>query len=304
MVAPLVSIVCISYNHEQYIRDALEGFVMQKTTFPFEIVISDDCSKDGTRLVIEEYEAKYPNLIRDISPEKNMGAMLNFRCVQENANGKYVAICEGDDYWTDPYKLQKQVDFMETHPDYSECFTNSYVLENGVKRQAINHIWDTYNIEDLLQANALNMRDRGDLIVPCAHTSTILYRRSEEGLPEWISRCFIGDEPLFISLAQYGKAKFINEITSVYRAGVGVSSKNFSETKDWKNRIAMYEIINEGLKYRYVSIITPIIAKLDFMLFRRLRKLGQKKEAIAYIIKSLKTDKTIIYNWITKKEKI
>ena len=303
-----VAIHCMVYNHEPYLRVCLNGFVMQKTNFKFVAIVHDDASTDNSAGIIREYTEKYPDIIKPIYETENQYVKKNITSIMNKAidatEAKYVAMCEGDDYWIDPYKLQKQVDFLEAHPDYFECFTNSYVLENGEKKIAINHVWDTYSIEDIINTNALNMRDRGDLIVPCAHTSTILYRRPIEGLPEWISRCFIGDEPLFISLAQYGKAKFINVITSVYRAGVGVSSNNFSETKDWKNRIAMYDIINEGLKYRYDSIITPIIAKLDFMLFRRLWKLGQKKEAIAYMIKSLKTDKTITYNWITKKEKI
>lgn len=122
MKKPLVSICCITYNHESYIKNALDGFVMQKTNFPFEIVISDDCSKDETRKVIEEYKIKYPNLIRDVSPQKNLGVSKNFSYVQQCAHGKYIAICEGDDYWTDQYKLQKQVDFMEKHPDYSVCW--------------------------------------------------------------------------------------------------------------------------------------------------------------------------------------
>lgn len=139
MDKPLVSICCITYNHEPYIKDALDGFVMQKTNFPYEIVISDDCSKDRTREIIAEYKRKYPGLIRDVSPSKNIGVSANFRYVQDEAKGKYVALCEGDDYWTDPYKLQKQVNFMESHPMYSLCCHNysrlnqdtGIYLENG-----------------------------------------------------------------------------------------------------------------------------------------------------------------------------
>jgi len=129
----LVSICCICYNQEQYIRQALDGFVMQQTTFPFEVVISDDCSKDDTRKIIAEYKEKYPNVIRDISPEKNKGSMSNWWYVQDCAKGKYVAICEGDDYWTDPLKLQKQVDFLESHPDFSMCCHAAKVLNETTR---------------------------------------------------------------------------------------------------------------------------------------------------------------------------
>lgn len=133
MESPLVSICCISYNHERFIRKALEGFVNQKTSFPFEIVISDDCSSDGTRAIITEYASKYPEIFRDVSPKENLGVSRNFIHVQKEAKGKYVAFCEGDDYWTDAQKLQKQVDFLESHPDYSVTFhrCKHYNVETG-----------------------------------------------------------------------------------------------------------------------------------------------------------------------------
>lgn len=135
MEEPLVSICCITYNHERYIKDALDGFVMQKTSFQFEIVISDDCSKDNARGIIEEYKGKYPELFRDISPIANLGSFANFRYVQEQARGKYIAFCEGDDYWTDPYKLQKQVDFMEAHPECGICYTDYNHLEQSCGKE-------------------------------------------------------------------------------------------------------------------------------------------------------------------------
>ena len=99
---PFVSICCITYNHEQFIAQALEGFVMQQTNFDFEIVISDDCSTDTTRAIIEKYKEKYPLLFKDVSPSKNLGTMANFKQTLEACAGKYIALCEGDDYWTDP----------------------------------------------------------------------------------------------------------------------------------------------------------------------------------------------------------
>ena len=128
MEEPLVSICCICYNQERYIKNALESFVTQQTNFPYEIVISDDCSKDLTRSIIAEYKQRYPKLFRDVSPEKNLGAFANFTYVQKQAKGKYIAICEGDDYWTDPLKLQKQVDFLESNLDYSMCCHGADVL--------------------------------------------------------------------------------------------------------------------------------------------------------------------------------
>ena len=123
---PLVSICCITYNHAPFIKKCLEGFLMQETSFPVEILIHDDASVDGTDEIIKEYADKYPDLIFPLYETENQYSQgkhneidfYNYR----RARGKYIAYCEGDDYWTDPLKLQKQVDFMESHPDYSVCF--------------------------------------------------------------------------------------------------------------------------------------------------------------------------------------
>ena len=126
MNTPLVSICCITYNHAQFIRKCLDGFLMQQTDFLVEILIHDDCSTDGTTEIIREYEAKYPNLIFPLYEKENQyqqgkAAEIDFYNYRR-ARGKYIAYCEGDDYWTDPLKLQKQVDFMEANPEYSVCF--------------------------------------------------------------------------------------------------------------------------------------------------------------------------------------
>lgn len=128
----MVSICCITYNHEKYIAEALEGFLMQETDFNYEIIIGDDCSTDATKSIIEDYCEKYPGRIQLISHEENIGAIKNMLQTQNAAKGKYIALCDGDDYWTNPQKLQMQVDFMQNHPDSSICCHYSRVIdENG-----------------------------------------------------------------------------------------------------------------------------------------------------------------------------
>ena len=141
---PLVSICCITYNHEPYIRDAIEGFLMQKTDFPFEILIHDDASTDGTADIIREYEAKYPDIIKPIYQTENQyskGIKVSQVYQFPRAKGKYIALCEGDDYWTDPYKLQKQVDFLEANLNCVICSGGYYSLEDGqeLKDKTIYH---------------------------------------------------------------------------------------------------------------------------------------------------------------------
>lgn len=146
MINPLVSISCITYNHSNFIRECMDGFLMQKTNFPFEILIHDDCSTDGTKEIIENYAEKYPDIIKPLYEEENQyqngkpaGSIVwNF----PRAKGKYIAICEGDDYWTDPLKLQKQVDFLEAHQEYGMCYTNFNIYYQCEGKQEYN-LFDT-----------------------------------------------------------------------------------------------------------------------------------------------------------------
>ena len=133
---PLVSICTITYNHAPYIRQCLDGILKQKTLFSFEILIHDDASTDDTANIIREYEARYPNVIQPIYQTENQyskGISFISKFNFERARGKYIAMCEGDDYWTDPLKLQKQVDFLENHPDYSICGGRYHLLKEGAE---------------------------------------------------------------------------------------------------------------------------------------------------------------------------
>ena len=288
----LLRVHCSTYNQCAFITDALNGFVMQQTNFPFVCTIMDDASTDGEQEVIREYlndcfDLQDHSVAYEIETEdcytifaqhkKNKNCFFAVIFLKENhyskkkpknayitewSRTKYRALCEGDDYWIDPLKLQKQVDFLETHEDYSMCFTNCFVEKGGKRRPGIVTIWDTYTIEDMLLHNSLDLKKRGDLVVSPGHTSTIVYNRPPEPVPAWVSKCFIGDEPLFVVLSKYGKAKFINEATSVYRQNVGVSSKDFSFEKDNVNRVKMYQIIDEGLGFKYHHLISSkIIAR-------------------------------------------
>lgn len=134
MMQPLVSICCLTYNHAPFIRKCLDGFLMQETSFPVEILIHDDASTDGTVDIIKEYTEKYPDRIFPLFEEENQYSKPHHKHLDlynyERARGKYIAYCEGDDYWTDPFKLQKQVDFLEANPEYSVCWhRRSFVNE-------------------------------------------------------------------------------------------------------------------------------------------------------------------------------
>ena len=132
MTQPLVSISMITYNHAPFIAQAIEGVLQQKTTFPFELVIGEDCSTDNTREIVSEYHKKHPDIFRVIASDKNIGATRNSLRTLKACQGKYIAYCEGDDYWHHPYKLQKQVDYLESHQECGLVYWNSFTAPVSV----------------------------------------------------------------------------------------------------------------------------------------------------------------------------
>ncbi len=140
--APIVSICCSTYNHEKFICEALDGFLIQKCNFPVEILIHEDCSTDNTAAIIKEYQQKYPHLIKPVFQKENQyskGIKPFTHLLYPRARGKYIALCEGDDYWTDPYKLQKQVDVLEASQEYMFCLGGYKIIYQN-KQESINVI--------------------------------------------------------------------------------------------------------------------------------------------------------------------
>lgn len=296
-----VTIASTTYNLEKYIAQAIESWLMQKTTFNVEILISDDGSTDGTIGIIESYMAKHPNirLIRN----NHSGMMPNFIKSIEECTGKYIALCDGDDYWIDPLKLQKQYDFMENNPDFSACFTNSWVENEmtGERKIAKTQIWDTADGVGLLAH-----RDDDNIQMSPGHTSTYFFRNGlVKKYPDWMYGNVMTDFPLYMIISQFGKAKFINDICTIYRTRIGSDSNlNWSYEKSWEQRINAYECVNIELKYKYKSIINPILAEFYFKMCKLLWKKKRRREAVAYGMKSIRTDKNLIGSWVIKKIKV
>lgn len=214
---PKVSICCITYNHEKYIRDAIEGFLLQKTTFPIEVIIHDDASTDGTANIVKEYADKYPRLIVPILQSENQwskGVRPSPTYVWPRARGKYIALCEGDDYWTDPLKLQKQMDFLEEHQDCSLCFhAVKFVYANNPEK---NYIRRPKRIPKDFKFEMKHIILQNSFI----HTSSIMFLGEHiKELPKWLKNAPIGDLPLILLLASKGRMGFINQVMSIYRIG-------------------------------------------------------------------------------------
>lgn len=224
----VVSIMVITYNHKAFIKECLDGILMQDTNFQFEILLGDDDSTDGTREICIEYADKYPNKIRlflhhrknNIKINGNPTGRLNFLHNLYNARGKYIALCEGDDYWTDPLKLQKQVDFLEKNPGYNICFHRVQIFNqdgNKLGEDSITEeVPETTNIENLARGNYI-------------HTPSILLRNNFT-IPKWFSKCPIGDWTLYMIAIKDKKIKKLDETMAVYRVhDQGIWAKNSEE---------------------------------------------------------------------------
>ncbi len=208
---PKVSVVMITYGHEKYIQQAIEGVFMQKTNFPVELIIANDCSPDNSDEVISNIINNTPEniTVNYTRHEKNIGMMPNFLWALKDAKGEYIALCEGDDYWIDPLKLQKQVDFLDKNPDYAICFHKIiYQYENGIKPFIKDiEIPETTEILDIIYNN----------YIP---TLSVVFRNFHY-YPKWMSTAYPGDWPLHILNATRGKIRMMENEMGVYRVHFG-----------------------------------------------------------------------------------
>lgn len=224
---PLVSVCMITYNHANYIAQAIEGVIKQKTCFPIQIVIADDCSTDETRDIIERYAQKNSS-ITFLTREKNIGMMPNLIDAMSICTGDYLAFCEGDDFWTDPQKLQKQVDFLEGHPDYAICAHNLTIVRADGK--SLNEFVRPENTE--MQYDMHDLADKNMLATAsCIYRNNFTSGHCPTGFPEWILKVKIGDYCLHMLAARHGKIKYFPEAMGSYRlhgGGVWTGESDFN----------------------------------------------------------------------------
>lgn len=276
-----VSICCITYNHENYIRDAIESFLMQKVEFPIEILIHDDASTDNTARIIKEYEKDYPEIIKPIYQIENQHSKkikISSTYLYPNARGEYIAICEGDDYWTDPYKLQKQIDYLEKHPECSLVIHAAKIV-NAIDNQVVEIVRPsktskTFNVEELILGG-------GGFFA----TNSMVYRsKYGKNLPAFYNNAPIGDFPLTIYLSLAGEVYYMDQIMSVYRylvPGSWTSSQLGSIEKQISHSekiLKMFDEIDLYSNYKYSSIIEKKKAFKKFNLLIQQGKINEAKK--------------------------
>ena len=253
----MVSIECTSYNHEDYIAEALDSMLMQKTNFAYEILVHDDASTDRTAEIIKSYEQRYPDIIKSICQTENQyskGVLVEL-FNSERAQGKYMAVCEGDDYWTDPDKLQRQVDYMEAHPECSMC-VHAAERVSAVTKKTVSSIRPSnkdkiFSVEEVIEGG-------GELFA----TNSILYSREKiPEMPEYYLNASIGDYPLVICGALNGTVYYMDRNMSAYRVEVKGSWTDVQVSDVEKKQKHLQEVadmldeINAYTHFKYDKVI-------------------------------------------------
>ena len=250
--------VCVQmcvYNHGRYLKKAIEGVLMQETNFRYELLISEDCSTDNSREIVVEYQRRYPHVIRALLNPTNLGAEENGRQIYETTKGKYMAVCEGDDYWTDPHKLQKQVDFLEANPDYSACYHTVQVVDEMDRKIHINR--PEYEDEDEYDYDVDAWKNR--FCIPGQSASMVAHNyftdTSNKMIRDFYECKDNGDGKLAVLFLIHGKIRRMKEKMACYRRTYTGSSYN-ARTKGRDMRLFDYTRSLEREKFaeRYMEV--------------------------------------------------
>lgn len=293
----IVTIRCLVYNHEPFLRQCLDGFVMQKTSFRYEAIVHDDASTDGSAAIIREYAERYPEIIKPIFETENQYSKHDGsirRIMNAHTHGKYVAMCEGDDYWTDPYKLQKQVDFLESHPDYVMCSHrfNQYIEDKKLLEEDQDKDFKgaDYDLKNLIGGKWLTQ------------TLTVMFRRSALDLQRFESYGMSMDIILLYELLSKGKGYCLPDIMAVYRfhrGGVWSEvSINQRRLVEFKARLAIYDVEHSDmaamfLLYQFAKAMSRTWMLHQWRLFLRVFNIIRKHYGCQFAL-GLMFDKLVL----------
>ena len=296
--APKVSVSLITYNHQEYIGQAIESVLRQQVNFTYEIIIGDDCSSDGTREVLQKYQRKYPDIIQLVlHPRRYRGVpgRLNNITNLYACRGQYVAMLDGDDYWTNEHKLQQQVDFLDQYPDYSMSFHDAAIVSANQsfedflcsQQSRIFQADNTFTLEDVIAKSSF------------APTSSIVFRNGLIGeFPDWFWKIVSADYALQLLLADRGKLKYFNQVNSVYLIrSHGFMALHYFDTKTIRLKIRELQLYRRvflpwhwdrswARRLRLSYGINRRIARFKFRLAVRLKQKKRYAHLLAYLAKS------------------
>lgn len=301
-----LSVAMITYNQERFIGQAIESILAQNVNFDYEIVIGEDCSTDGTRAVVLDFQRRYPDRIVVLLRERNIGAMRNFAGTIAVCRGHYLAILEGDDYWSCTNKLQRQVDFLDTHPDWAVCCSRAEVrnecdLHSSTLRAQTGAVFparpgstrpDGQDVSGLLPvgpraAGTFTLEDllRGNFIPTC----TVVYRwGSLPSLPSWFFRSSLGDLPLHAMVAGERKIELLDECMAVYRIHAGGMWSSRDRASQVLENARMLAALSRHLDVHYANILRPIVARSYLDVALTARQHGRRMETGRYLISCIR----------------
>ena len=246
---PKVSVAMITYNHEKFIGQAIESVLMQETDFPIELVIGEDCSTDNTRQIVKHYAEARPDIVRPLLPEKNLGPGQNLMAVLAECRGEYIAILEGDDFWTDLLKLKKQVGLLDSNPEYSMCGTAARDVivdpDGGEQKAGLfphRNTKSLYNLEDVLAAYPFR-------------TLTFLFRNELVKFPEWLSRVTNCDICILILSAEKGPIAYLDDVTGAYRIHDGGIWRGSTPLDRYEATRIRREVLSKHFSGRHAKIL-------------------------------------------------
>ncbi len=274
-----LSAVMITYNHERFIAQALESILAQKVNFDYEIVVGEDCSTDRTRDILMEFHRRFPDKIVPLLRDKNLGPMNNLVATLAACRGRYLGLLEGDDYWTCEHKLQRQVDFLDAHPDHAICCHRVQVLdEMGTSHASVlpGRPPGSYTLEDLLQ---------GNFIMSC----TVVYRRDlSVELPSWFRKVNPSDWPLMALAARSGKISLMDEVMAVYRVHSGGMWSARPRADRLRECTQMLEALDEELGFCYTKTIRRTISQFYFNQAIKARAEGNRRETAKSLVNCIR----------------
>ena len=273
----MVSVICNAYNHERYIRDALDGFLMQKTNFAFEVLIHDDASTDKTADIIREYEAKYPDIIKPIYQTENQYSKdpsIVHNLQMNRVNGKYIAFCEGDDYWIHPLKLQRQVTAMEKHPEVDMC-AHSALRVNATTKATIDIV--TLSHKDAIIPVRDVILGKGGYVP----NATLLYRKTHFGKTPKFLQHYPIDYFAHIQAALRGGVLYLSDSMAAYRwlaVGSWTRSLNANPERFVRHKQRIIDglnILDAETDYQYTKTIHKAKMQNLLHLYRETNRLNQ-----------------------------
>ena len=276
-----LSVAMITYNQELFIGQAIESVLTQKVNFDYEIVIGEDCSTDGTRAIVIDFQRRYPDIIKVLLRERNIGGFRNIESTLAACGGQYLAVLEGDDYWSRPDKLQKQVDFLDTHPDCAICCHRAR-FETGLgESEAEAFVFPTlpasqYTIEDLLKQN---------FVMTC---SAVVRLDLMDPLPSPFSNVKAGDWPRYVLVAKHGKIALLDDVMAVYRVHVGGAWSSLSQLARLEDSAQVLETLDKYLGFEHTNTIRETLAGFYLEMACIARQEGKRAQTAKHVISHLR----------------